>query len=264
MATCSILKLGGSIITEKHRGRSVVREELVHHIARELARVWRAHPERRLVLLYGGGSFGHPLARRYRLVNAPLTRRTLIGFGHTTTSMRELGNRLAGIFLAAGLPVIPLQTSTFADQRNGRLHFASLTIFKTILSHRGIPLLGGDIVIADRKRTVISSADALAVALATHFRDTELLFATDVDGVYKRFPPPRSARPIAHISRAELGAFTRQPTPIAERDVTGGMIGKLKALSKLRNTEVVIFNGTTPKNFRATLNGEHIGTVVHL
>ena len=259
-----IVKLGGSILTEKHYRRPVVRKRLIRKIASALKRVRISHPNFSFILLYGGGSFGHPLAQRYRLMNASLTRRALVGFGHTTIAMRELGNRLTRILLAVGLPVVPLQTSTFVEQRGSRLHFASFAVIETILRHRGIPLLGGDIVIADRTRIVVASADALAVALVAHFPNSKLLFATDVAGVYAIFPPPRGGQPLAHISRRELAVLTQPATTTTKRDVTGGMIGKLKALSALRGVSVVIFNGRIVKNFGAAIAGKEIGTVIRL
>lgn len=264
MTRPSIVKLGGSILTEKHHRRPVMRERLIRKIASVIRRVRISHPNLPLILLYGGGSFGHPLAHRYRLVNAPLARRALVGFGHTTAAMRELGNRLAKILLAAGLPVVPLQTSTLVERQGSRLSFASFAVLETILRHRGIPLLGGDVVIADRMRTVVASADALAVALAAHFRSRELLFATDVAGVYATFPPPRGARPLARISRRELAALAQSATTTTKRDVTGGMFGKLKTLLVLRDVRVVIFNGGIAKNFSAAVAGKEVGTVIRL
>ncbi len=259
-----ILKIGGSVLTEKHKSRPILRERLIQHIASTLARVWRSPHAPRIILLYGGGSFGHPLAHRYRLMDSPLNLRTLRGFGYTTTAMRYLGNRLADIFLAAGLPVIPLQTSAFIRQRRGRLHFTDFTTIDAIVGHGGIPLLGGDVVIADQERTVIASADTLLVRLAAHFRNAELLFAADVEGVYDVFPPPQGVRPHSHLSRKDLATIVKGSTLISRRDVTGGMIGKLKTLLQLKNARVVIFNGRTSKNFGIAFAGKNIGTVIHL
>lgn len=265
MRNLIILKLGGSILTEKQRGCPIMREQLVRKIASTIARVVRSSSlSVRLVLLYGGGSFGHPLAHRFGLLNARLEKRTLIGFGRTTVAMRELGNRIAEIFLSAGLPVIPLQASSFVLKSGSRLRFADVTILETILGSGGIPLLGGDIVIADRTRTVVASADSLAVELAVHFRGAKLLFASDVRGVYKTFPPSRSDHPLARISRKELSLLARRATKITGEDVTGKMTGKLRALLALRGSRVIIFDGHVSGNFAAALKGKNIGTVIDL
>src|SRR5258708_2350151 len=107
-----ILKLGGSVITEKRSGKPVIRTSQVKRLAREVARSTHSP----LILLYGGGSFGHPLAHKYRLSGLALSKDALIGAGRTTSAMRRLGDALATIFLDVGVPLVPLQTSTLVRE----------------------------------------------------------------------------------------------------------------------------------------------------
>src|SRR3989344_436451 len=95
-----ILKLGGSVISAKESGKPVLRARVVRRLAKEVSKWYsnvfpRKHA--RLILLYGGGSFGHPLAHRYHLQNRVLNAKTLAGAGRTIAAMRELGNRLSSI-----------------------------------------------------------------------------------------------------------------------------------------------------------------------
>ncbi len=262
-----ILKLGGSIITAKESGRPVLETRRIKHLAKEVAKwyfVARAQRSTRLILLYGGGSFGHPLAHRYKLQNKVLSERNMVGAGRTILAMRELGNRLADIFLDAGIPVVPLQTSSFVREKQGHVLFEDYSIIETILARGGVPLLGGDVVIADDRQTAIASGDELATALAGHFHARKLLFVTNVNGVYKEFPPRRGERPLPIIRRKELRRLLAPRAAESAHDVTGAMMGKLHALLPLRHCEVKIFSALAPGSLAGALSGGSRGTSILL
>lgn len=255
------MKLGGSIITNKRSGKSIIKTRVIRRLAREVAHDLHSP----LILLYGAGSFGHPLAHQYKLSGRSLSFDALAGMAKTTSAVRELGTTLADIFLEEGIPVVPLQTSSFVREQKGRLIITNYSLIEDILSHGGIPSFGGDVIIADHRRTAIASADALASELVRHFHSQKLLFATDVSGVYKRFPARAHEQPISVISRKELQAMTASHTVKKTAfDVTGAMAGKLRALLSLRNCTVTIFNGLLPNALVGVLQGETLGTRIVL
>lgn len=263
-----ILKLGGSIITDKWAGKPVVRTRHVKRFAREIFHACfdRARGSRiPLVLLYGGGSFGHPLAHKYKVSERALSINSIVGAAKTISAMRKLGTVLTDIFLEERVPVVPLQTSSFVQQRNGKLIFTNYSMIEDILSHGGVPLLGGDVIIADHRRTVIASADRLASELAQHFHSRKLLFATDVNGVYKKFPARAHELPLSIIRRKELRVMVASQTlRNGALDVTGAMTGKLRSLLTLRNCTIIIFNGLLQNVLAGVLRGKMHGTRIKL
>lgn len=258
----TILKLGGSVITNKRGGKPVVQTRRVERLAREIA----CRPHSPLILLYGVGSFGHPLAHHHRLSGRELSIDALTGAGRTMSAVQALGGALADIFLKEGVPVVPLQTSSFVRQHNGELIITHYSLIEDILSHGGVPLFGGDVIIADRRRTAIVSADALASELTRHFNGRRMLFATDVSGVYKQFPARVSERPLSVIPRNELHAMVASHAIKEEaHDVTGAMMGKLRSLLLLRDCTVTIFSGLIPGVLASVLHdGEIHGTRITL
>ncbi len=58
------LKFGGSLITDKQRPRAP-RPEVLERLAGEIGRALKKHPDIRLVLGNGAGSFGHSSAKKY-------------------------------------------------------------------------------------------------------------------------------------------------------------------------------------------------------
>ncbi|MEK7133586.1 MAG: isopentenyl phosphate kinase [Patescibacteria group bacterium] len=265
MGNISIVKLGGSIITDKKGRRPLLRIRRIREIAREVARIRSKDPNLHLILLHGAGSFGHPLAYRYKLMGQPLSKETLVGVGYTTSAVRELGNLLSKAFLDAGVPVVPLQTSSFTCMRRGRLHFNDLSVLRIILKNGGIPLLGGDVVFSEFGKTAIASADGLAVALAKKFKPARLFFASDTNGVYATFPPRVGEWPLSSMDRAAVRNLLRtQRVRATPTDVTGAMLGKLRALLDMRGTTVTIFNGNVRGAVAGVLSRKKRGTEIVL
>ncbi len=259
-----ILKLGGSVSTDKRSGKPILKTRHLRRLAREVARAREPHSP--LILLCGAGSFGHPLAHRYRLSGRELSVDALSGAGKTISAVRKLGTALADIFLDEGVPVVPLQTSSFVRQEKGKLIVTNYSLIEDILAHGGVPLFGGDVIVDDHHRTVIASADALASELVKHFHSRRLLFATDVNGVYEKFPAQAHEQPLSIITRKELQAIVASSQPLKgnAHDVTGTMMGKLRSLLPLRNCTITIFNGLLPNTLAKVLRGEKEGTSVVL
>lgn len=263
MAPTIILKLGGSIITNKRGGKPAVRSARVRAVGRVLADFRRRNPHTRIILLHGGGSFGHPLAHRYRIAGKRLGPEHWRGIAETTNAMRGLTTRLANIFLRANVPVVPLQTLGMIAFTRSRIVFRNPGLIDAILTTGGVPLLGGDIAIADGTRSTIASADTLAAEFARTIPDASVLFATDVPGVFPQFPPARGARPIPFLNPKTLRAIVKETKATASRrDVTGGMIGKLRAVERLRGRCILIFDGRSARTLSHALRGDSPGTAI--
>jgi len=265
MSETILLKLGGSIITAKHTGQAKLQKHTVLRIAKEISVFRKKNPHRKLIILHGSGSFSHPLSYQYRLMDEPTITSQLMGMAKTMHATRKLTSLLTDVFLEMKIPVIPLQTSALCKKQKGRIVFGDIQAIQAILKHGGIPLFGGDVVVSDNRNVGIASADALMVTLAHHIPHTRLLFATDVDGVYEKFPPSLNATPISKLTRAQIQKLVlKSKEKIHSKDVTGGMIGKLKTLLSLKGRTAVIFNGRTPNLLFGALQGDACGTTVRV
>ena len=256
-----ILKLGGSVITEKLSGRPRIRKTVVQQLVKELKLFIQHSPQTRVILLHGAGSFGHPLVYRHKLLGGPLTGARLLGFIETVCSMRHMANLLTDNFRAAKLPVLPLQTSAVLNEKNNAMVLFNLRQLKQILDAGFIPLLGGDMGLTQKNQAVVVSADRLAVLLAKAFPVSRIIFATDVDGVFDKFPPPGNTHPLPFLSRKNLRRLLKKMNEQkSQYDTTGGMTGKLRTMLVLRGKKVIIFNGLRPGGLTKALAGKPIGT----
>ena len=263
-----ILKLGGGILTYKRSSRPQPRTDVIIRIAKELMYAYKRKPYFKLILLYGVGSFGHHLVWKHKLLNRWLTNSSMVHVGEVINSVRELGSLISKICLNTGLSVIPLQTSSLVQLKNKKFIIKNLSVIETILKYRGIPLFGGDMVLSQDNLSYVASADELAVLLSKYFENSKVLFATDVDGVYKSFPPQKGEGPLKILNRSSVQKMIKSrfsATKVKKHDVTGEMIGKLKRVLGLRNRKIVIFNGQEPSLIaRALLSKNAVGTTILL
>ncbi len=260
-----ILKLGGSIITDKQSGEPIIEEERIEKLCGEIAATLQQNQDLRLIILHGAGSLGHPQVKKYDLADKPLTKERLLGMGETMANMRLLTDKISKELRSKGVSALPFQTSSLLHVQGKEPICTGINNLKIVLEAGGVPVLGGDTVVTEDGRVVIASADMLAVLLSKEFKANRLLFASNVDGVYASFPPAEDEQPIKELSRQQvedLANIDQQKTDTI--DVTGEMQGKLKALLKIEATQVTIFNGTDPENLKAVLAGEGVGTVINV
>ncbi|OGY36785.1 MAG: hypothetical protein A3E36_03790 [Candidatus Andersenbacteria bacterium RIFCSPHIGHO2_12_FULL_45_11b] len=261
-----IIKLGGSIITEKQNGIPVGRTRLVSQLCEKIALFLQMNPNIRILLLHGAGSVGHPLAKEYNLSDMPLNTKRTYGMAKTILAMRGLSNEISLALQECNVPAIPMQTSSmFYRDEDGRLIFAGQKIMERMLENRSLPVLSGDVVSTANNMSSIASADELAVVCAKAWKATRILFATDVDGIYANFPPAPSETYLQNITRDDIQRIiTETDMPHNSQDVTKGMKGKLSALLAMQSVQVSVFNGFDSKNLELALNKQPVGTNIQL
>ena len=234
----NILKLGGSVITNKQEHYSV-RYSDVYRIALEISLAYNKC-SKRVVLVHGGGSFGHHTVATYGDVKSSEAVSQVVYF------MRELNMIIVDALHAYGVPAIPIDTHAIFYRTSENDLQCFCKPLEEALEKSVIPVLYGDIIFSYRGPEVLSG-DEIAWKLSTLFKPCRLLFASDVDGVYEKPPTEgieRKAKPldIVRLSNLEAVEFSFQ----GRADVTGGM--KAKLLHGLRYwhsgiAEVLIFNG---------------------
>ena len=69
-----VLKLGGSVITVKDKAMTADHDR-IRRLSEEIKAAWPLP----LVLVHGGGSFGHPVAKKYRLTEGYKSERQVDG-----------------------------------------------------------------------------------------------------------------------------------------------------------------------------------------
>ncbi|MGQ9542869.1 MAG: isopentenyl phosphate kinase [Candidatus Bathyarchaeia archaeon] len=247
-----VLKLGGSVITEKNKKPSFNRP-LMDEIAREISKL-----EDKLILVHGAGSFGHPIAKKYSIHEGYHSREQLRGVTELKLSMSSLTLMITEVLLNQGIPTIPFLSSSCMVAEEGRLTYVDTEPFRMMVNLGLIPLCSGDIVADSKLGFSIVSGDQIAVYLATTLKAETIIFGCDVDGVFDSDPKKNpEAKLIRIITPQGLKDYEKSLGESIAIDVTKGMLGKIREASRFVSLggKVIITNLKKPENIRDILRG---------
>ena len=241
-----LIKLGGSIITNKKKPLTPNRNS-IRRIAASLKNV-----DEPVVIVHGGGSFGHYWSVKYDMHTKPQRHRAK-GVSAVKNSMVELNSIVLESFSESGLKPYCLPPSDFMMGSNPLVKKVKEIpkIAKTGL----IPISYGDVMWYGKNKFYILSGDRIMGILSKLLHPKLAIFVTNVDGVYADM---KSKRLLSEVTKEE---------PITSKvsmDVTGGMSRKIKeALGISKNgTDVFFVNGNTPKRIVNAINGKSFeGTI---
>jgi isopentenyl phosphate kinase len=243
-----ILKLGGSVITDKSAGCAVDKVRLT-----SVAKAIAGAKSRDMVVIHGAGSCGHPEAKRYHLDKGALAGNT-DGIFVTHRAVSSLNDAVVAALREEGvaaLGVHPLHTG-IADK--GRLVGFECRHVETMLRLGMVPVIHGDVVMDLSRGACIVSGDQLVRYLAVALRISRVGLATDVPGVLDRgIVIPEITRKT--VPNLQIGSSSNT-------DVTGGMRGKIDELLGLADAGIRsdIFHVSRTADF---LKGSgHGGTMV--
>lgn len=257
----TILKLGGSVVTKKEKlftpnKRAITR--LVKEI--KLASV------ESLLVIHGGGSFGHPVAKKYRITEGFKDPSQIMGFSKTHQAMVSLNKLILDTLIQEGIPTMTIQPSSLVITDNGRMQHMDIKIVSRLLELEIIPVLYGDVVLDSVQGFSILSGDQLVSSLAIKLGADRIILGIDVDGLYTSDPKiDPSASLIQHINLQELKNLQYKIGEAKVPDVTGGMRGKILELIPAieQGIKAIIVNAVKPNNVYRALKGEKvIGTII--
>lgn len=259
-----LLKLGGSLITDKAREESP-RRAVIDRLAGEIARATRPGAPLRLVVAHGSGSFGHVAARRHGIGQGPLSPDQLAGACRTQERAAALHQIVVAALLAAGALPFSLAPSSCVVAAAGRPVEIAAEPLLLALERGLLPVLYGDVVLDREWGASICSTERLFGLLAPRLQSSGLsirraLWLGETDGLWDaagRTMPRVTAETFADALQA-IGAP-------AGTDVTGGMLHRLETAMELARLGIpsLLANGLTPGLLERALRGEAVtGTEV--
>lgn len=234
-----ILKLGGSLLTDKQLPESL-RYEILSRVTQEIIEA-----NERLILIHGGGSFGHPLAKKYEISNGIDQKVVdqILGLSRTHRAMNKFNSIIVKSFLENHYPVLPIQTSSSFIQNSEQIFSKSIDIIEAALDLGIMPILYGDILLKMNGSFSIISGDQIISLLCRDLQKYEVskvIFAMDIDGIYIQDNNSEDGYKLAEfIYKNQLNdlELVKMDNKI---DVTGGIKGKIKAIEEILEFEVPI------------------------
>jgi isopentenyl phosphate kinase len=244
-----LLKIGGSIITDKSRDCSINHERL-SSIATTIAGAAAGE----IIIIHGAGSCGHPEARKYRL-DAGAAAGATEGIFVTHQAVSRLNDEVVSGLRKEGVAAMGVHPFHTGVADNGRLLALECRHLEKMLSLGMVPVIHGDVVMDLSRGACIVSGDQLVRYLAVALQISRVGLATDVPGVLDG----------DHV----VPVITKQTVPSLQignsthTDVTGGMRGKIDELLGLADAGIGsdIFHVSRVGDFLrgADHGGTHVG-----
>ncbi len=226
-----IIKIGGSLITDKRKGMfEVAKEEMMEKIAEQISG--------KVVIVHGVGSFGHPHVKKFGL--------NLEGVAKTHLACLRLNVLFCSKLEKFGLSPLPFHPLEFFASNN-------FDFLIEMIETGFVPVFHGDVIYDGKFR--VMSGDEIVRILARELKAERVGFATDkpiiLDGeVVKVINPLNFNNVLEKIGKA-----------IDKDDVTGGMRGKLIEAYEIADVcDVYIFNGAEDDAIRKFLERCEVGT----
>lgn len=235
-----LIKLGGSIITNKEKPLSP-RRKTIENIAKSIGRI-----DEPIIIVHGGGSFGHFWSVKYDMHTKPSKYNTR-GVSIVKNSMVELNKIILDIFLKNKLNPYCLPPTDFMT--GNKPIKSKIKEIEKISKSQLIPVTFGDALWFGNGKSYILSGDKIMTILAKELRPRLTIFVMDVDGIY------------SNLKKKDLIHELKGESPIIsdnKMDVTGGMKRKIEEATNISKMGLRVFfvNGNKPERIVNAVKGK--------
>ena len=241
-----LIKLGGSVITNKQKPLTP-NLSAINKIASQLKKVREP-----IIIVHGGGSFGHYWSVRYDMHTKP-AKYSKKGVAVVKNSMVELNKIILDLFLKNDLNpyCLPPTDFMFGDKADVKKVKEIPKIAKDGL----VPISYGDVLWHGKNKFYILSGDRIMGILAKILKPRLAIFVLNVDGVYSDM----KTKKILYEIKGQKTAISK-----VGMDVTGGMARKIKEATTISKCGIDVFlvNGNKPERIVNAIKGKKFeGTV---
>ncbi|TQQ79952.1 isopentenyl phosphate kinase family protein [Halonotius terrestris] len=248
----TILKLGGSVITDKDAPETVddaALDSVVSAIA-DSESVAGEGDAANLIIVHGGGSFGHVHAAEHGVSTTEGTHDL-----EAVTAIHGAMKRLNGVVIdrlqAAGVPAVPVHPlSAVARDADAELSLPTGAV-DGLRTEGFVPVLHGDVIAHAGQGVTVLSGDELVTGLAERLGASRVGLCSTVPGVLDSDGDVIDAITDFESVAAALGDSE-------STDVSGGMAGKVRELLALSG-QARIFG---PDGVGPFLAGDAPGTLI--
>ncbi len=259
-----IVKLGGSVITDKSQALTPNTHNITR-LVQELAESIKTE-NISLIVVHGGGSYGHPLANRYHLDQGLKDISQLLGFAETHQSMLALNKLVIEEFVEHKLPAVSFPAMNMWTTKDGRIAEGSPTQVEDALRRGFIPVLFGDTVFDSTRGVAILSGDQIINYLVKPLKPKMVIIGTDVDGLFTADPKTHpTARFIPKLTSQNVDPVLKGLEGAKVVDVTGGMRAKVTELLEIASytPKIILVNADIPDRIKLAVCDKPVrGTII--
>ena len=241
-----LIKLGGSIITNKEKPLSV-RRKTIDNLAKSLKKI-----NEPIIIVHGGGSYGHYWSVKYDM-HTKERKYDLRGVAIIKNSMIELNKIILDSLLKNKLNPYSFPPTDFMS---GNKPIAKkIKDIEKIAKSGLIPVTYGDALWYGQNKTYILSGDKIMTHLAKILKPRLSIFVLNENGLYSDL----KSKKLIYELKDERPSISKN-----KMDVTGGMTRKVEEASKISKMGMNVFfvNGNKPERIvKAIKNREFEGTL---
>lgn len=252
-----LIKLGGSLITDKNRAfyakKKVIRR-LAHEIKDSMCDKFD------LIIGHGSGSFGHVVASKYNTQNGITDKKSIMGLSLVADAAIQIDRIMMQAFLKAQLPVVSFAPASFLTATGQNLDKLLVEQINIALKIGVVPVIYGDVILDKKQGCCIFSGektlDILAKFLKDKYQSVNIILCGDTNGVYGK-----NGKAIPQINTSVFKNMASNIKGSGGVDVTGGMIHKVETSLKLATEfgiETRIINGKSLGKLKKVLLGKEI------
>lgn len=253
-----IIKLGGSVITDKSK-EFIFKNELMDNLSKEIKKV-----NQKSIIIHGAGSFGHNIAKKYKLNQGFTFTNQLKGFSETIQMVQVLNNYVLRSLNKNGINTVSIAPHNIIKFQNHKIEKIDLKFFSDFLNKNFVPVTFGDAVLDSKLGFSICSGDLLVFELAKYFKPEKVIFLIDEEGLYDSNPKiNKKAELLKKVNRINLRNLSTDLNNHA--DVTKGMGGKINIINKIAKIgiDTILINGNKyDRLYKALVENKIIGTIV--
>ena len=241
-----LIKLGGSIITNKEKPLSA-RRKTIDNILNQINRI--REPK---ILVHGGGSYGHYWSVKYDMHTKP-AKYDMRGVSIVKNSMIDLNKIILNSAVKNRINAYCLPPTDFM---NGNKPIKNKILTINEIAKSGLtPVTYGDALWFGKKKSYILSGDVIMSMIGKILKPRLSIFVLDVDGVYSNTK-----------SKKLIRDFKKEKPIISKNkiDVTGGMTRKITEATNMSKSGLKVFfvNGNKPKRILDAVSGKKFeGTI---
>jgi isopentenyl phosphate kinase len=246
----ALIKLGGSVVTFKDRPLAANAGAIdgISHVLAQLSMP--------AIIVHGGGSFGHYWSVKYDMHTKPAGY-DAHGVSVVHESMIALNQIIVNSMIRAGLNPYGVPPSLFTAGHKPVA--AKIKQLYEMTRSNVTPVTFGDVVHMQGAKYSLLSGDAIMTIIAKVLRPSKVVFATNVDGIYKDMASRELLNEIRAAGRKSI-EFSK-----VGADVTGGMQRKITEAFKIASygMDVLMVNGLVPERIAEAVESRlQVGTVV--
>ena len=241
-----LIKLGGSIITNKEKPLSA-RRKTIDKLTKSLKRI-----DEPIIIVHGGGSYGHFWSVKYDM-HTKERKYDLRGVAIVKNSMIELNKIILDLMLKNKLNPYSLPPTDFMS--GNKPIPKKIKEIEKIAKSGLIPVTYGDALWYGQNKSFILSGDKIMTHLAKILKPRLCVFALNEDGLYSDLKSKR----LIHELKGQRPLISQN-----KMDVTGGMTRKVEEASKISKMGMNVFfvNGNKPERIvKAIKNRKFEGTL---